>query len=542
MDMTWNLKSIYDDKTFAEDVAAVKRGLNGDVLELQEAAMLLRQLSAYVSCRIAQNTADADAHAKNGVMAQLETLCEEAYFKLGRRLVNEPGLAEKYPDVRFFLEELREWAKAKGENEVVLNALSADGYHGYWTLYQLVTGKIRIGELSVGQAYNLLSDANRDVRVKAFTDWTEGWKGQADVVGQILNNMGGFRLQMYGLRKWDDILFEPLWMNRMKKETFDAMWGAINEAKPIFVRYLEAKAKLLGVKKLSWVDVEAPLGKMEEVPYEDAATSIVAVFDTFHPRKGAFAREVFEKRWIEAEDREGKAAGGFCVCLPKTRESRIFMTYMGTPINVATLAHELGHAYHNRCVEHLPYFAQVMRMNVAETASTFAEMVMIDDAISRAKSQEEKRQLLDDKLQRSIAYFMNIQSRVLFEQSFYEERKKGFVSVDRLCELMVAAQKEAYCDSLADYDPYFWASKLHFYFTDVPFYNFPYTFGYLMSNGLYARAKEGDFGPKFDAFLEDTSQMRVEDLAMKHLGVDLTKPDFWRESIAILTKDVELFL
>ena len=181
-------------------------------------------------------------------------------------------------------------------------------------------------------------------------------------------------------------------------------------------------------------------------------------------------------------------------------------------------------------------------MNVAETASTFGEMIVIDQSIQEAKNDQEKMVLIDDKLQRSVAYFMNLHARLVFEKAFYAERKKGFVSAEKLCELMVRAQKEAYCDVLADWDPYFWASKLHFYYTHFPFYNFPYTFGYLLSNGLYAHSKEGDFGEKFDAFLEDTAQMKVEDLAQKHLAVDLTKPDFWKDSLSVLTEDIEAFL
>ncbi|NGX26411.1 MAG: hypothetical protein K940chlam6_00332, partial [Chlamydiae bacterium] len=282
--------------------------------------------------------------------------------------------------------------------------------------------------------------------------------------------------------------------------------------------------------------------EMDEVSWEQACETILEQFGKFHPRKAAFAKRALENMWVEAEDRPGKAAGGFCVSLPKSRESRIFMTYKGTPINVATLAHELGHAYHNTCVEHLPFFHQQAQMNVAETASTFGEMVVIDQAIQGAKNDKERLQLLDDKLQRSVAYFMNLHARLLFEKAFYAERKEGFVSVKRLCALMVSSQKEAYCDALADWDPYFWASKMHFYYTYFPFYNFPYTFGYLMSTGLYAHAKEEGFGEKFDAFLEDTAQMQVEELAQKHLGVDLTKPDFWRDSLSILVQDIETFI
>lgn len=553
--MKWELDSIYTDKTFSEDLAKAKQKLrnHGDlktaILDAQEAGMILKELDSFASCLIAQNPADPDGQAKSGEVTQLDADYESALFAIGNRLAQlddsafKALLADLQP-IGFFIEELRDLTKQKGpqSQEEMINSLSADGYHSLWALYQTFTGKMKIGGLSVGQAQNLMGVGERADRRKAFADWTAAWKDQADFLAQLLNAIGGFRLKVYGARNWEDVLHEPLLMNRMEPATFDAMWKAIEKAKPAFVRYMNHKAKILGLKKLSWIDVEAPLAPVENVPYDQGCAIILEQFEKFHPRMAQFARECFEKKWVEAEDRTGKAAGGFCVGFPKSRQSRIFMTYKGSPTNVATLAHELGHAYHNLCIEHLPFFHQQIQMNVAETASTFAEMVVIDQTIAAAKTAQEKQQLLDDKLQRSIAYFMNLHARLLFERAFYAEREKGYVSAERLCQLMEAAQREAYCDALDDYDPYFWAWKLHFYYTSYPFYNFPYTFGYLMSNGLYAMAKKDErFGEKFDAFLGDTAQMPVEQLARKHLHVDLTKPDFWSHSLDLLVQDVEEF-
>jgi len=181
---------------------------------------------------------------------------------------------------------------------------------------------------------------------------------------------------------------------------------------------------------------------------------------------------------------------------------------------------------------------------VAETASTFAEMIVADALVSAAATNEERVTLLEDKLQRAVAFFMNIHARFIFETNFYEERRQGLVSAERLNELMVDAQKKAYRDSLSGYHPHFWAAKLHFYATDVPFYNFPYTFGYLFSAGIYARAKQEGlaFEDKYKALLRDTGSMSVEELAAKHLGVDLTKRDFWQGAVRMAVQDVEQFL
>ena len=219
------------------------------------------------------------------------------------------------------------------------------------------------------------------------------------------------------------------------------------------------------------------------------------------------------------------------------------MTYSGTMNNVSTLAHELGHAYHTAMVDDLPYMAQQYRMNVAETASTFAEQIISDALLEMSRTKEERRHILAERIQRSLIFFMNIHARFLFETQFYEKRKTGFLSSQDLCDLMQRAQQEAFCNRLSVWHPYFWISKMHFYFTGVPFYNFPYAFGYLFSLGLYSLSQEkgAAFGAAYDALLRETGMLSVEDLAQKHLGIDLTKPDFWEKSMACVVKDVEEF-
>jgi oligoendopeptidase F len=192
----------------------------------------------------------------------------------------------------------------------------------------------------------------------------------------------------------------------------------------------------------------------------------------------------------------------------------------------------------------MPALAQQYAMNVAETASTLAEMIVSDAAVTKASTDEERIILLEDKIQRAIAFFMNLHARFIFETDFYEERSKGLVSVERLNELMESAQKKAFKNSLSSYHPHFWAAKMHFYLTEVPFYNFPYTFGFLFSAGIYAKAQE--VGPAFEdqyvSLLRDTGSMTVEELARKHLGVDLTQPDFWQSAVDMAIEDVKQFM
>jgi oligoendopeptidase F len=182
-------------------------------------------------------------------------------------------------------------------------------------------------------------------------------------------------------------------------------------------------------------------------------------------------------------------------------------------------------------------------MNVAETASTFAEALVSDELLNRAAGDQEKLALLDGRLQSAVAFCMNIRARFLFETRFYERRAKGMLDSAELNEMMEQAQQEAFGNALGSWHPHFWASKLHFYMTAVPFYNFPYTFGYLFSTGLLAVAeKEGDgFHRRYDALLRDTGVMTVEELASRHLGVSLEEPAFWKAAVARAVSDVERF-
>lgn len=262
---------------------------------------------------------------------------------------------------------------------------------------------------------------------------------------------------------------------------------------------------------------------------------------------GDFIRMALDKRWVEAEDRTGKAAGGWCSRIPIRKETRIFMTFTGTFDGLSTLAHELGHAYHGFVLKDRPPFAQTYPMNLAETASIFNELRVTDAALAASSGSDEKLMLLDQKLQNAFVYFCNIHARYLFDSRFYEQRKGGLLSKDRLSEMMLEAQEDAFMGMLDEkegYHPLFWASKLHFYITGSPFYNFPYTFGFLFASGVYDRAlKEGpSFPEKYRDLLADTGSMTTEEVAEKHLGVDLTKDEFWRDAVARSLADVDDFV
>ncbi|MFD2446142.1 M3 family oligoendopeptidase [Bacillus sp. CGMCC 1.16607] len=544
--------------TVEEDINSLSALLD----EFQTVTKAIRQEGAFVSCLEAQNTADKMANQLRSRVTGISAVLQSILTEFDEKLISFEEEAwkamlkdERLIELAFILSERRDRAKEKlsKEEEKLINALSVDGYHSWGQMYDLIVGSIQIpfheqGEeklLSVGQASNKFSSSDRTIRKTMFENWEKAWGEKSDVLSKTLNHLAGFRLNVYKQRGWEDTLKEPLDINRMSKKTLETMWEVISDYKKPLVEYMNKKAQMLGLEKLSWYDLDAPIGNSEsKMTYQEGADFILEHFSEFGEEKTKFAKMAFEDRWIEAEDRAGKRPGGFHTYFPESGQSRIFMTYSGTPSNISTLAHELGHGFHTYAMRDLHSLNRNYAMNVAETASTFAEMILADASVKNAKTKEEKIALLEDKVQRSVALLMNIHSRFLFETKFYEERKTGMVSSERLNELMLQAQKEAYADSLEEYHPLFWASKLHFFITGVPFYNFPYTFGYLFSLGIYAKALEVGKGyeEKYIALLKDTACMTVEELAEKHLNVDLTERKFWEDAVKLCVKDVEDFL
>ena len=528
----------------------------------EELQVKSREASAYISCLHAQNTKDTTAQMLVGKRSTIQAHIAAVKTKLDQQLAlisddtwEECLQTEALQPIAFVLNEYRNSADEKmaEEQEVLMNDLAVDGYHGWSQMYDALVGSMEVEieedgkkvSYSVGQAANKLSHPDRAFRKHVSEVLGSAWQEKAQLFSQTINHLAGFRLASYKHRGWDHVLKEPLDDNRMQKETLDAMWGAIEEAKTPFVRFLHKKAELLQVDKLAIYDIGAPIySSSSTFEFTEAASFIMNHFNTFSPKMAQFAKEAFEKGWIEAEDRANKRPGGFCTSFPYSKQARIFMTYSGSASNVATLAHELGHAYHQSIMSGMNGLNQRYAKNVAETASTFAEMIIADASVKDATTKEEKISLLATKIQRSIAFFMNIHARFLFEERFYKERKEGLVSVDRLNSLMEEAQREAYQDAIENTDPTFWASKLHFHKTSDPFYNFPYTFGYLFSLGIYAKAQEegSSFEDQYIELLKDTGRMSTEELAEKHLQVDLTKRDFWSKAIQLCVDDVEEFL
>ncbi|MEN2448681.1 M3 family metallopeptidase, partial [Bacillus sp. JR_15] len=371
----------------------------------------LSQAGSFVSCLQSQNTKDMKAGSLRGTIAKLEAdlgtilaLFDQALAAISPGKWEDLMNSEAFSDVRYILNERRERVKDQlpVEQETLIQKLAVDGYHAWDELYSSLVNKITIpfeqhGEtqmISVGQAENAMDDSDREVRKAVYHNLEHAWTQDEHLFASTLNHLAGFRLQVYEARGWDHILKEPLEICRMKQETLDAMWSVIDENKQPFIDYLHRKADMLGVDKLSWFDVGAPIGSETKIyPYQEAAAFIVKHFAGFGEELAAFTEKAFNERWVEAEDRPNKRVGGFCTNFPDSGESRIFMTFSGSPSNVATLAHELGHSFHQEVMQDVRILNRKYAMNVAETASTFAEMIVADASLKEAANEEERLSL-----------------------------------------------------------------------------------------------------------------------------------------------------
>lgn len=588
--MTWDLESIFSGGSSSTEFVNFRKALHDDLKyageksenlpkTLDEASredwvdfMLLMQdiikridhASGFASCLTAQDVKDEKALVILEEIANFEAIwqtimtgIEDFSVRINDAAWDKLLAHHRLADVTFYWNEMRRNAKKKMEPklEKLTAELAVNGYHGWNRLYTKIAGDLKAdfveaGEtktLSMGQLANRFNSPDRAIRRQAFDKLEETWQTVDSLAAIALNSQAGFRLSLYKNRYWESALIEPLLMGRLKQQTLDAMWTAVKRGGQEMGKFIDIKKKLLGIKNFRWYDQMAPVGEVNKTySYDEACDFVLRHFESFSRDLAEFGRMAINKRWIEAEDRSGKMAGGFCTGLDVIKETRIFMTFSGNYDEMMTLAHELGHSYHNWVLKDREYFAGQYPMNLAETASTFNEHLVTDAALAEAVNDKDKLALLNNKIQEGFIMFCNLYCRYLFDCRFYEERKKGTVPKERLNELMVEAQKEAFGSILANdgYHPLFWASKLHFFETEIPFYNFPYTFGYLFAGGIYDLAKkEGpSFADKYRALLADTGSMTSEEVAHKHLGIDLTQITFWDNAVNRVLDDIKIFV
>lgn len=516
----------------------------------------LSTLMAYIHGFISTDSRNSLAHARQSeLQAQLvrvsllETRMAAAVGTLDLdSLFRQSSVAEEY---RYMLELMKK--EATHLMSPALEELAAElhltGLSAWANLYNTYTSQISVAfeqdgetqQLPITAIRNLAYSPDRELRKRGYEAELAAWRASAVPIAAALNSIKGETLLLTKRRQWDSPLASALNNNHIDQATLDAMLQAAHESFPDFRRYLQAKAKAIGVEKLAWYDLFAPVGQSEQVwSYDQAESFIIEQFGTFSPKMRGLAERAFSQNWIDAEPRAGKIGGAFCMGV-RDDESRILANYEPSFNSVSTLAHELGHAYHNLNLAQVPILQRSTPMSLAETASIFCETIVVQAALTKANPQEQIA-ILESSLQNSCQVVVDITSRFLFEKRVFELRKDRELSIAEFEELMLDAQRQTYGDGLDEEQlhGFMWAAKGHYY--RYSFYNYPYMFGLLFALGLYARyqSEPSSFTAVYDDLLASTGKFDAADLAQR-FGIDIRSVDFWRSSLDVIRRDIVKF-
>ena len=525
----------------------------------EELTVTVRRLAGYFSLRRSADSSDADgASYQTKISAMLASATKDnvKFEKFAGTLEDLESVIESdeiLSQYKFYFEEIKNDIShmMSDEAEALFAKMNISGGRAWGDLFSYLTSKVKVdynGETTSLPFIRGLADSeDAQVRKAAFEAELSCYNKVKDSIAFALNSIKAQVNLEAELRGYEDPLAMTLDRSRMKKATLDAMLEAMREAMPAFRKYLRHKASLLGYENgLPWYEILAPMGKAgsESFTAEYAHEYLVEHFSSFAPDLAEMVDRAFKEEWIDFYPRAGKVGGAFCSNLPFVGQSRILTNFSGSFGSVVTLAHELGHAYHGQQIQSHRPLNTGYTMPVAETASNFNELIIVNDAIDKATG-EEKIRLIESQIQDSTQIIVDIYSRFLFEDEVIRRRKNTFLYADELEKIMINAQKEAYGDGLdPDYlHPYMWCCKSHYYSAGLSYYNFPYAFGGLFSRGLYAKyLEEGDaFLPKYRELLRATTVDTVENVAAI-AGIDLTRPEFWRESLKTITDQIEMFI
>jgi oligoendopeptidase F len=531
------------------------------VLGLEDIEARLGHITAYVECLGAADAGNQAYSREEAALAQLGAEAEKAEVDLVHALkaASDRDFAAfagrgKLRDAGHRLHRLRRRAlrTMTREQESLAADLAVDGLQAWGRMYNTLSGKLdfrmqwpdgRVERVPMAQWRALMSAADRRVGRAAFEGGNLEWARVGDACAAALNAIAGSRLTLNRYRSWGHYLEPALYQSQVERETLEAMYAAIHEHIGLPRRIFRAKAASLGRPGIWWFEREAPLpvqqAGAEELDWESGAGMVGRAFRRVYPALADYYERALGGGWIESEKRPGKRPGAFCAGSELTGEQRVFMTFAGILRDVSTLAHETGHAWHGWLLRDLRPMARSYPMTLAETASVFAEKILAEGAIADpGLSDAQKLLLLDGELCDAAIMLLDITVRYEFERAFHDERAGGEVGLTRLGELMVEAQRRVWADALLPdgTDPWFWASKLHFYITGTTFYNFPYTFGFLLAMALMRRFRQAGAGflADYERFLRLTGRGSSEQVVWQAIGEDIRRPEFWAEGILAL--------
>lgn len=546
---TWNLESIYPNG-FDDDIRRLgekSRELkvlsegNADLKTLidkrDECEEIAVSITAFADASLSVSSSDSNLmkaaeRAERAVIEYSEA--EDAFIRaVGRNTEAAPSGYEHFVDnVR---DEVRHLMSK--EEERLADELSLSGSSAWERLQETLSADIMESGKTLNELRSDAQSPSRDVRKNSFESELNLLRRHEASFVAALNGVKGTVLTLDGRRGWKTPLERSLAESEMNAETLAAMLAVIEESLPMFREYFRIKAKLLGIDDFSFFDLFAPLGKSRSFSFDEALDIVISSYDSFSGEMADFVREAADKRWIDSLMHKGKAGGAYDVYFPNVKESRIFLNFDSSYDSVLTLAHELGHGYHDRVVSSLPPSLSEYPMTLAETASVFAEKLVFTSLLGSC-SGEEKIFIIDAFLQAASQVIVDIYSRFLFEKEIFDRRSSGPLSPEEFCQIMDDAEMRTYGDAISVRHPYMWAVKSHYYSADFSFYNYPYAFGEFFSLALLSRKDEEGFAGTYRNVLSLTGRATVQDV-VSSAGFDVNSKDFFRIGIDYINENIK---
>ncbi len=578
---TWNLNRLYqglDDPKWIEDLARADaliekqrtlmenshavpplQFLKGALLLDEELSSLFQMLFQYVSLTLATDVANTTFNNAMMMLRKkaIKTTLPETQFKKYvstlddlETIIEKDALLQEY---RFALLEIKDEARhlMSNEEEVLASELAQSGGSLHGKMQGDLTSTLEVPyqdkKVTLSHIRNLAYDADPIVRKEAYLSEMKSYDAIAKPMSYALHGIKKEVLTLSKRRGFISPLEETLYKSRLTQKALEALIQAMEESLPAFRCYLKRKGTLLGhAKGLPFYDLFAPMGSLTSTyTIPEAQAFILKHFATFSPDLEAMAHRAFTEDWVDYLPKDGKRGGAFCSSIYPLHESRILTNFGGTMGDISTLAHELGHAYHNVHIGKERILNTSYPMPIAETASIFCETLVKRAAFYEAKTKEEKIGMIEQELQDSTQVIVDILSRYYFESAVFERSENEFLNDKTLDTIMKEAQLATYGEGL-DPDalhPKMWINKSHYYSTGRSFYNFPYAFGLLFAKGIYAQyQKKGSaFVTSIQELLRVTGKATLVDVA-KTIDIDIEQIDYWRNALGVIKEDIDLFL
>ena len=496
-----------------------------------ELSAIVINLDAYVNALL---STDSD----NEKYLKALSLVEDAlviFNKAEDEFVRSIGKTKEEADEPLFVREARISSRhLMGKEEEALAAELSRSNESAWSrLQEQLASSIKDGEKTLTELRSLAFCSDRSIRREAYEREIQLLDTHSVSFAASLSGVKGTVLTLEKRRGWESPIARSLFSSRINRRTLEALLSAIRESLPIFRDYWKTKARILGLDDFSFYDLFAPVGRSREYSFDEAREIVISSYASFSSDMADFASYAFDHSWIDAEPHAGKAGGAYDVYFPSVKESRVFCNFDSSYDSVLTLAHELGHAYHDSVLKDEPVSKATYPMTLAETASLFGELLVTDSMLTSCKDRSEELFITEQFLSSAAQTIVDIYSRYLFEESYFEKRREGSVSASECSALMLDAQEKAYGDALKVRHPYMWAVKSHYYDAGFSLYNYPYAFGLLFALSLYSMKGQEDFPAVYRGILHKTGSIDVKSL-LSSIGMDAESPEFWMGGVRII--------